>query len=94
MVDKLHPVFSDSKSRNARYYIADNFLKAWLAIAKPAREAARLKPADKALDPALRRLETLEDTAFEKLVRNLHIEMSRKGKGDFELVTKAFFAAI
>ncbi len=85
MVDKMHPVFSDSKNRNARYYIADNFLKAWLAIAEPAREAARLKPIDKALAPALKRLETLEGSAFEKLIRKLHIEMSRKGKGDFEL---------
>lgn len=87
MVDRLHPVFSDSKSRNARYYITDNFLKAWLSVAKPAREAARLKPLDRALEPALRRLETLEGTAFERLIRNLHVEMSRKGKGDFELST-------
>lgn len=85
MVDKLHPVFSGSNSRNARYYIADNFLKAWLAVAKPAREAARLKPVEKVLEPALRRLEILEGFAFEKLVRNLHVETSRKGKSDFEL---------
>ena len=85
MVDGLHPVFSNSKSRNARYYITDNFLKAWLAVAKPAREAARLKPVEKALIPALHRLEKLEGVAFEKLIRNLHAEMSRKGKGDFEL---------
>ncbi len=85
MVDGLHPVFSNSKSRNARYYITDNFLKAWLAVAKPAREAVRLKPMEKALVPALRRLEALEGVAFEKLIRNLHAEMSRKGKGDFEL---------
>jgi hypothetical protein len=44
MVSKLNPVFSDGKNRNARYYIADNFLQAWLTVAKPAREAARLKP--------------------------------------------------
>lgn len=85
MVDKLQPVFSDSKSRNARYYIADNFLQAWLAVAKPAREEARLKPLEKIIPPALRRLETLEGYAFEKLVRSMHLEMSRKGKGDFEL---------
>jgi len=85
MVDKLQPVFSDSKSRNARYYIADNFLQAWLAVAKPAREEARLKPLDKVIAPALRRLETLEGFAFEKLIRSLHLEASRKGKGDFEL---------
>lgn len=85
MVEKLLPVFANSNARNARYYIADNFLQAWLAVAKPAREAARLKPMEKALAPALRRLEVLEGVAFEKLVRNLHMEMSRKGLGDFEL---------
>ena len=85
MVDKLQPIFSDSKSRNARYYIADNFLQAWLAVAKPAREEARLKPLEKVIAPALRRLETLEGFAFESLVRSLHLEASRKDKGDFEL---------
>jgi uncharacterized protein len=85
MVDKLHPVFSDDKNRNARYYITDNFLKAWLSVARPAREAARLKPLGKAIEPALRRLETLEGYAFEKMIRNIHVEMSRKDKGDFEL---------
>lgn len=87
MVDKLHPIFSDSKSRNARYYIADNFLQAWLAVAKPAREAARLKPLDKALSLAIPRLQGLEGVAFEKLIRKLHVECSQKGKGDFELTS-------
>lgn len=85
MVDRLQPVFSDSKSRNARYYIADNFLQAWLAVAKPAREAARMRPLEKALAIAIPKLETLEGASFEKLVRHLHVEMSRKGLGDFEL---------
>jgi AAA+ ATPase superfamily predicted ATPase len=85
MVDKRQPVFSDAKSRNARYYIADNFLQAWLAVAKPAREDARMKPLARVLPAALRRLETLEGHAFEKLVRSLHLEASRKGAGDFEL---------
>ena len=85
MVDKLQAVFSDGISRNARYYLADNFLQAWLAVAKPAREAARLRPMAKALDSALQRLQSLEGFAFEKLMRSLHVEMSRKGLGDFEL---------
>lgn len=85
MISKLNPVFSDGKSRNARYYIADNFLQAWLAVAKPAREAARMKPINKALDLARPRLMGLEGFAFEKLIRKLHQECSRKGKGDFEL---------
>ncbi len=85
MVDRLQPVFSDSKSRNARYYVADNFLQAWLSVAKPAREEARLRPLEKVLPTALRRMETLEGAAFEKLVRSLHLEASRKGRGDFDL---------
>lgn len=85
MVDKLNPVFSDSKSRNSRYYVSDNFLQAWLAVAKPAREEARLRPFEKIMPLAQSRRETLEGFAFEKLVRALHIECSKKGKGDFEL---------
>ena len=85
MISKLNPVFSDGKSRNARYCIADNFLQAWLSVAKPAREAARMKPIAKALELARPRLRGLEGFAFEKLIRQLHLECSRKGKGDFEL---------
>lgn len=85
MIARLNPVFSDGKSRNARYYIADNFLQAWLAVAKPAREAARMKPLEKTLELARPRMMGVEGFAFEKLIRQLHQECSRKGKGDFEL---------
>lgn len=85
MVSRQNPVFSDGKNRNARYYIEDNFLQAWLAVAKPAREAARLRPLRKVLDLALPRLQCIEGFAFEKLIRKLHQECSRKDKGDFEL---------
>lgn len=87
MVDKLQPVFADSKSRNARYYVADNFLQAWLAVAKPARQTARMQPVAKALSLAMPRLQGLEGFAFEKLIRKLHLECSQKGKGDFELTS-------
>ena len=85
MIIKLNPVFSDGKSRNARYYIADNFLQAWLSVAKPAREAARMKPLERTLNLARPRLESVEGFAFEKLIRKLHEECSRKGKSDFDL---------
>lgn len=85
MVDKLLPVFADSKSRSARYYVADNFLQAWLAVAKPARETVRLRPVERALSLAIPRLQTLEGHMFEKLIRKLHIECSQKGVGDLEL---------
>lgn len=85
MIAKQNPVFSDGKSRNARYYVADNFLQAWLAVAKPAREAARMKPLERTLALSRPRLECVEGFALEKLIRKLHEECSRKGKGDFDL---------
>lgn len=85
LVERQLPVFSDSTSRNARYYIADNFLQGWLAVAKPARDVVRLKPMERAIEYALPRMNTHEGHAFEKLIRHLHIECSRKGKNDFSL---------
>jgi len=85
LVEKKSPVFSDAANRSARYYIADNFLQAWLAVARPARDYARLKPVTQAIDYALPRLQTHEGHVFEKLIRNLHVECSRKGRGDFAL---------
>ncbi len=85
MVEKRLPVFSDARSRNARYYLTDNFLQACLAVTTPAVHAARIRPVERTLDKAMERLSTHEGFTFEKLVRSLHVECSRKGKGDFEL---------
>ncbi len=85
MVDKQLPVFSESTSRNARYYITDNFLQAWLAVAKPGRDYARMKPVARAIEAVMPDLKTHEGHAFEKLIRQLHVECSRKGFGDFPL---------
>lgn len=56
-----------------------------MAVAKPAREAVWLKPLELVLNLARARLMPLEGFAFEKLIKKLHLESSRKGKGDFEL---------
>jgi hypothetical protein len=87
MIDRRHPVFSDSRSRNARYYVTDNFLQAWIAVVRPARDAARMQPHERVLERAKPRSETLEGFAFEKLIRQLHVECSRKGKGDFPITS-------
>lgn len=44
-----------------------------------------MKPLPRTLELARPRLATIEGYAFEKLVRKLHEECSRKGKGDFDL---------
>jgi len=85
MVEKRLPVFSDAKSRNARYYVTDNFLQSCLAVTTPAVHASRIRPIERTLAQALDRLATHEGFAFEKLIRSLHVECSKKGKGDFEL---------
>lgn len=87
MIDRRHPVFSDSRSRNARYYVADNFLQAWMSVVRPARDAARMQRRDWVLEKARPRSETLEGFSFEKLIRQLHVECSRKGKGDFPITS-------
>jgi len=87
MIDRRHPVFSDSRSRNARYYVTDNFLQAWIAVVRPARDAARMQLLERVLEKAKPRSETLEGFAFEKLIRHLHVECSRKGKGDFPITS-------
>lgn len=87
MIDRRHPVFSGSQSRNARYYVADNFLQAWIAVVRQARDTARMQPLERVLEKAKPRSETLEGLAFEKLIKQLHIECSRKGVGNFPLTS-------
>lgn len=85
MVEKRLPVFADSNSRSARYYLTDNFLQACLAVTTPAVNMAKIRPLDRVLESAMPRLYTHEGYAFEKLIRSLHIECSKKGKGDFSV---------
>ena len=85
MVDKQLPIFSESNSRNARYYITDNFLQGWLSVAKPARDLSRIKPVEKAIETVMPAFRTHEGHTFEKLIRHLISECSRKGLGDFPL---------
>lgn len=87
MVDKRQPVFSESNSRNARYYVTDNFLQAWLSVVKPARDTSRMRPLSKAIERAMPRCFVHEGFAFEKLIRQLHVECSRKDVGDFSLTS-------
>lgn len=44
-----------------------------------------MKPIQKSLELAKPRLMRTEGFAFEKLIRKLHSECSRKGKGDFDM---------
>lgn len=85
LVERLNPVFAQPGSRQARYQIGDNFLAAWLAAIEPAVQAARVQPPAQALRIGEIRLENHEGPTFERMVRKLMAEASRRGVGDFPL---------
>lgn len=85
MVERLQPIFAVEKQRNARYVIADNFLSAWLSAIQRNVRLARIRPIDEAVAKADSAMQTHEGFAFEKLIRQIMQECSRKGVGDFPL---------
>ncbi|TAN52502.1 MAG: ATP-binding protein [Rhodospirillales bacterium] len=85
MVEKLAPVFSGRSSRKARYVIADNFLSSWLHALARNVQMARVQPLERPVARADQALMVQEGYAFEKMIRLLTEECSRKGVGDFHL---------
>ena len=85
MIEKLLPVFASDRARKSRYAIADNFLSAWLAAIGRNVDASRIQPIEACVDRAAAALETHEGFAFEKMVRALMEECSRRQVGDFPL---------
>jgi len=87
MVEKRLPIFAGPRARKGRYEIADNFLNAWLKALDRAIQLARIRPVDLAVDQADARLKEHEGFMFEKMVRQLSEECSRKNVGDFALTS-------
>lgn len=85
MVEGRQPIFAKSTGRKARYEITDNFLSAWLAALSRNIDLARVRPIEDALARADISLQTHEGHAFEKMVRKLTEEASRRGTGDLVL---------
>lgn len=85
MVERLEPVFAGNRSRKARYAITDNFLAAWLQALARNVQIARIRPIEEAVQRADTALESHEGFTFEKMVRQLLEECSRKAVGDFPL---------
>lgn len=85
MVEKRQPIFAGDRSRKARYVITDNFLASWLnALARNVR-IARIRPIDYAIGRADEALKVQEGHGFEKMLRLLTEECSRRDVGDFAL---------
>lgn len=86
LVERQLPIFTQTTgSRQARYQISDNFLAAWLAAVEPGVQAARVQPLMRALAITANKLATHEGYVFERMVRKLMEEASRRAVGDFAL---------
>lgn len=86
LIERQQPVFAQTTgSRQARYQISDNFLAAWLAAVEPGVQAARVQPLARALTITAGKLATHEGHVFERMVRKLLAEASRRDVGDFAL---------
>ena len=87
MIERLQPVFAPARARSGRYYVRDNFLRSWLAALATPTASVNFRPLPTLLDDADRRLHIAEGQGFERLVRSLYEERSRKGLGDFNLTS-------
>lgn len=85
MIERRLPIFSPPRARSGRYYIRDNFLRAWLSALQRPVSAVAFRPVDALIDQADERLADVEGHALEDLAGQLYEERSRLGLGDFPL---------
>ncbi|MBF0107212.1 MAG: ATP-binding protein [Deltaproteobacteria bacterium] len=85
LVEKRLPIFAKEKTRSGKYFISDNFLRAWLGALSTPASAAHFTPVANLVTKTDERLMTMEGRAFEKLIGVIYEERSRKGIGDFVL---------
>lgn len=88
LIEKKLPVFAKPNARSGRYYVADNFLAAWLAALASNVSALAFSRVAQLVENSAERLNDVEGHAFEKLVAQLYEERSRKGLGDFSLSSR------
>lgn len=85
MIERRLPIFSSSKARSGRYYIRDNFLRAWLSALQRPVSAVAFRPLQGLIEQADERLAYTEGVALEDLAGQLYEERSRKQIGSFPL---------
>jgi len=83
MIERRLPIFAPPRARSGRYYIRDNFLRAWLSALQRPVSAVAFRPVDALIDQADQRLSEVEGHALEDLTGQLYEERSRLGIGDF-----------
>jgi len=85
MIERRLPIFSPPRARSGRYYIRDNFLRAWLSALQRPVSAVAFRPVDALIEQADARLADVEGYALEDMAGQLYEERSRLGLGDFPL---------
>jgi AAA+ ATPase superfamily predicted ATPase len=85
LIERRLPIFAKKKERKGRYYVRDNFLRAWLAALASQVAAMNFQPTKKLVERATARLHETEGHGFERLVGTLYEERSRKGLPGFAL---------
>lgn len=88
MIERRLPIFAKPKARSGRYYIRDNFLRAWLSALQRPVSAVAFRPMEGLIDQADERLADVEGFALEDLAGQLYAERSRLGLGDFPLTER------
>lgn len=85
MIERKLPIFSRPQARSGRYYIRDNFLRAWLAALQRPVAAVHFRPLPELIAQADAQLARTEGHALEELAGQLYEARSRLGIGDFRL---------
>jgi AAA+ ATPase superfamily predicted ATPase len=85
MIERRLPILSRPRARSGRYYIRDNFLRAWLSALQQPVAATAFRPQGDMIKQADLRLADVEGYALEDLVGQLYEERSRQALGDFPL---------
>jgi AAA+ ATPase superfamily predicted ATPase len=88
MLERRLPVFDAPSERKARYYLRDNFLRAWLACLATPVAAVDFRPMAALVAQSDARLADAEGFALERLVGVLYEERGRKALGDFSLTER------
>jgi AAA+ ATPase superfamily predicted ATPase len=88
LIERRQPIFAKPSAKRGRYYLTDNFLRAWLAALANPVSAINFVPVARLIEQADERLAEVEGHSLEKLVGLLYEERSRKSLGDFALTAR------
>lgn len=88
MIERRSPMLAAANARNGRYYIRDNFLRAWLSALQRPVSAVAFRPLAELIRQADQRLMEVEGHALEDLAGRVYEERSRLGIGDFPVTQR------